>query len=176
MHSFFRHNNNRGFVPWYIALIFGYNPKRTLARLAVITLLVLVFFNYITPPVRVDGTSMEPAFRDNALHIGNSIRYKYRDPQPGDVVIIRMAGRKLTHLKRILAVPGNSIEFRDGTLLVNGRIRNESYLVHTGNWNMQEMILSEDEYFVAGDNRDMPMEMHTMGAVDKSRIIGGILF
>jgi signal peptidase I len=80
------------------------------------------------------------------------------------------------YVKRIVGLPGERIAFRDGMLIVDGREVVEGYLQHPSSWTVRETRLGPDEYFVAGDNRSMLMELHDFGRVKRERIAGPLLY
>ncbi len=164
--------------PWTLLLflLVGRHPQRTLLRVIVLAVVCVVLFRYLIPPVYVQGISMEPTYRDRTLHFSNSLKYTRQEPRRGDVVVIQMAGRRVMFLKRILGLPGDTIEFRRGALIVNGETVDEPYIEYGGFWTMGPVLLGEAEYFVAGDNRSMDRDSHMHGIVDRSRIAGGVIF
>lgn len=156
--------------------LIGRRPARTLLRAVVWAVLLTLFFGRVLQPVRVKGESMEPTVHDGSVRFAFLLRYAASDPRPGDLVVIRMAGRKVMFLKRVLAIGGERVAFERGALRVNGRPRPEPYLRDAGDWTLPEIVVPEGELFVAGDNRSVPMESHVMGFVKRDRIAGGIVF
>jgi signal peptidase I len=162
--------------PAWRLLLFGRRPARTLLRAVVWAAVAFLFFGRVLLPVRVNGESMEPTVHNGSLRFAFLLRYAVSDPRPGDLVVIRMAGKKVMYLKRILAVGGERVAFEGGTLRVNGLPRPEPYLRGASDWSMLEVVVPENEVFVAGDNRGVPMEAHVLGLVKRNRIAGGIVF
>ncbi len=119
---------------------------------------------------------MEPTYADHSFTMANALRYRFRHPRRGDVVVIRMAGTHVMLLKRVLGLPGERVSFRGGALLIDSIVVAEPYLSDAGDWNMEEVVVGPDEYFVAGDNRAVPIESHVLGRVDRARIAGGALW
>ena len=156
-------------------LVLGRSPRRTLIRLGFIAAAAM-WVGLAARPVWIQGESMEPTYHDGALRVINLAVYRWRDPRPGEVVAIRLAGRRVMYLKRVLAVPGETVAFHGGTLWINGAPRAEPYVVRTGAWNVAATQGKADEYFVAGDNRAMPAEYHLFGWVSRSRIAGGMFW
>ena len=76
------------------------------------------------------------------------------------------------YLKRIIGLPGETVEIRHGVVHVNGEVLAEPYLQLRGQWDLKNQSLSADEYFVVGDNREVPMHHHTFGRVKRRRIVG----
>ena len=114
--------------------------------------------------------------KNRSVRIVNLLKYRNNDPVRGDVVVIAPAGRRVYYLKRILGLPGETVSFNAGQLTVNGQPQEESYLADRGDWNMAPAALESNEYFVAGDNRAVPIEQHLIGVVSKEKIAGGLLW
>ena len=168
--------NKPGPTWWLRTILIGRKPKFTLVRIAVLVVTTFVVFKFILlPPVRINGPSMLPTFRENSIHFVNRLAYVWHEPRRGDVVSIRLAGNSIMYLKRIVGEPGETIEFSDGRLLVNGRVLDEPYVKSPCRWDMPPQKLGPDEYFVVGDNRVMPIEDHYLGAAARSRIVGKVL-
>jgi signal peptidase I len=161
---------------WYLRLLIGKSPRRTLVRAIIIAAVAFVVFRYLLIPIHLVGASMEPAYGDRSVNIVNTFRFRFRTPQRGDVVAIRMAGTRVMLFKRVIGLPNERIGFREGTLIVNGKEFHEPYVVYREKWNMPEVAVGNDEYFVAGDNRGNAIEGHALGRVDNRRIVGGPLF
>jgi signal peptidase I len=170
---------NASFFPthsWYWRLLFGSDLKRTLRRGALLAVGTWLFLRFVCLPMRLQGVSMEPTFHTGAIHVANLLKYRWNAPQRNDIVVISMTGHHAFYLKRVLGMPGESVAFQEGQLLVNGRPCAEPYLAHTGRWTLAATPVGSNEYFVAGDNRELPIEFHTLGAVDREKIVGGLLF
>jgi len=157
-------------------LLIGKYPKRTLARTVIIAGLLFFTSRFILIPVSIKGKSMEPTYNSGAFTFINRLSYLFKQPERGDIVAIRFSGGSVMLLKRILAVPGETMEFQDGTLYVNGKAVEEPYVVRQGSWTRPADRAREDEYFVAGDNRSMDIRYHSQGFVDEARIMGRPLF
>ncbi len=157
-------------------ILIGRRPRQTLIRTLILAVVCYAVFRFAFLPVYVKGDSMAPTYRDASLNMANTLVYRFREPTPGEVVVIEMAGRRTMFLKRVLAGPGDVVYFEDGLLMVNGRSVDEPYVMKHGTWTTEPENLEPDEYFVAGDNRAMPWEWHTMGVVHRSRIAGRVVF
>ena len=163
-------------VPLWQRLIVGKNPKVTLVRAAILGLCCWLTFRHVLLPVRVTGISMEPTLRDGTVNVVNRLPYFWREPRRGEIVAIRTTGTSVMYLKRIIAVPGEPVEFRRGTVLVNGEELAEPYLKNSQPWNLERRELGPDEYLVIGDNRTMPMELHWGGVIKRGKIVGKALW
>lgn len=169
----------RSLPGWFVKMTVGRRPMRTLARLLVLIISTWVLFSYVlTPPIRVEGISMWPTFHNGQINFLNRLAYAHHEPQRGDIVGVRPKGTEgngLLYLKRVVALPGETIAFQNGKLLINGEPRDESY-VQSCDWNMPPIKLGFDEYYVVGDNRSMAWGDHTQFPARRQQIVGRILF
>ncbi len=109
-------------------------------------------------PVRVDGSSMCDTLVDGEIMLVTKPEYLFGDPKIGDVVICHYPERGNTNfVKRVIGVPGDTIEIQNNVVIRNGEPTDEPYLTPSRNddgFSMDPFTLGEEEYFVAGDNRD----------------------
>jgi signal peptidase I len=162
-------------IGWRRALL-GRHPSRTLVRVGVLILVGILTFGWLIVPVRAYGPSMLPTYRDGGLYFVNRVAYAWRKPRRGDVVAIRLAGPHVLYVKRIVGLPGERVLIRRGVVHVNGTPLDEPYVVNRSPWQMREVSLESNEYFVVGDNRGMRMELHDLGTVRRDRIVGQMLW
>ena len=162
---------------WVRIVLIGRNPKRTMARAGVLAVVCYLFFKFfffkmIILPVRIEGNSMFPTYHDHGWNYVNKLAYRHVEPQRGDVVSIRMAGEHVMFLKRIVGLPGETVAFEHGHLIINGTIMLEPYLKfpsHTPR--LAPVTLGRDEYYVIGDNR-----MNSdRGVIGRERIVGRVI-
>lgn len=165
-------------------MIFGRNPKVTLLRAAVWVAVCVVVFKILLVHVRVWGISMLPTCPDQSVYWVNRLAYAWHQPQRGDVVAIRfipaddsvsrLEPPHVMLLKRIIGLPGETVAFKDGRVLINGKILDEPYESddYPCYWNREPVRVGPDQYYVVGDNRSMPLEDHTHGIYPRSRIVG----
>ena len=166
---------------WVRVVVIGRNWKLTLTRLAVLVVasfIVFCFFWFVLLPIRVEGISMLPAYQNGSVNFVNRLAYLRHDPKRGDVVGIRLSDPSirrpsLMYLKRIVGLPGETVAFVDGTVLINGQSLAEPYEKnHDCVWDLPPVKLGPDQYFVVGDNRSMPPEYHVFGKVGRDHIVG----
>ncbi|MFH1707142.1 MAG: signal peptidase I [Planctomycetota bacterium] len=158
-------------------LLIGTSPKRTLICTVIIATVLIVVCKFLFLPARVQGDSMEPTCHNGSFILINTLRYSGdRTPARGDIVAVRLTGSSIMFLKRVLALPGDTFEFQSGRLLLNGTVAAEPYTLQGGAWTMPPTIVPPGSYFIAGDNRSMPMEFHTLGYATRDQIAGGLLF
>lgn len=162
--------------------VFGRSWKTTLLRLVIWVILCLVVFRLLLIHVRVDGISMLPTCADKSTYWVNRLAYLRQEPQRGDVVAVRLVEPdgaisrletpRVMLLKRIVGLPGETVAFVNGKILINGEMLDEPYEKSACDWNIPPVQLAADEYFVVGDNRTMPVKDHTKGVYKRSQIIG----
>jgi len=157
-------------------IVFGRNPRRTLVRIVVLTVVCFVTFGWWLTPIRVRGISMEPTYQDSTFNLVNRMLYRVRIPARGDVVAIRLAGPHVLYVKRIIGLPSDRVAIVDGIVEINGAPLAEPYVNQRQPWDYAEVTVGPREYFVIGDNRSMQMRDHDFGRVDARRILGKLLF
>jgi signal peptidase I len=168
---------------WLRTIIIGRNPRRTAVRLLVIVGLILLLRSFVLLPIEVDGPSMLPNYREHSVNVVNRLAYLWHEPRRGDVVAIRfsgvsrLSGKSIMLMKRVVGLPGETVEFVEGRLLINGQPLDEPYLKNGCNWEFkpERWRLGDDEYYVVGDNRSMPSEDHVQGSARRERIIGRVI-
>jgi signal peptidase I len=157
-------------------IVFGRRPGWTLARVVFWVVALILVSRFILLPVRVQGISMMPTYRENGVNAINRLAYLRGTPQRGDVVAIRYSGHHIMLMKRVIALPGETIGFVNGRAFVNGQPLYEPYLKLPSSWNVPEVKLAPDEYFVVGDNRSMAPADHEFGRATRERILGKAVF
>ncbi len=150
----------------------GSSWRHTLVRTTILGVLVYGICTTVFLPIRVQGDSMLPVYKTGDYGFMNTLAYRWSNPERFDVVGIRMAGKSVMYLKRIIGLPGETVQIHDGIVHVDGQVLSEPHLQRRGHWDLEEQSLSKDEYFVVGDNRTVPMHLHTFGKVKRYRIIG----
>ena len=163
--------------PWWQRVLIGRRPKRTLIRLVILIGVSFFVFKVVLLPIRIEGISMAPTYQSGGVNFLNRMPYWFDKPQRGDVVGIKITGIHVMYLKRVVGLPGERIAIRDGVVLINGEPLDEPYVrFPKAPWKRPEVLLGQDEYFVAGDNRQMRMEDHTLPKVAARRIVGKVLY
>jgi signal peptidase I len=130
--------------------------------------------------VIVQGRSMLPTLHDGDRFILNRLSYFHRSPQRGDLVVVRDPGHKDYAVKRVVAMPGETLHFKRGDVLVNGKHLVEPYLPQTTqtflpDFREKVVMMGKDQYFVLGDNRSNSEDSRFYGALRRSQIVGSIV-
>lgn len=163
---------------WFKAVTIGRKPGWTLVRIAVLVVLTWVAFRYVIVLRKIESTSMLPTLREGTVHVINRLAYSPgRPPQRGDIVGVRTSGETIMYVKRVVGLPGESVGFREGRVVVDGQPLDEPYLrLPARPWNRAPRRLDSNQFFVVGDNRTMSQEQHEFGAIDRSRIVGKVVW
>jgi len=157
-------------------IVFGSHPRRTAVRVLVLAGLSFIIFKWVLIPIRAEGISMEPTYKSGSLNLVNRLAYRYRKPERGDIVAIKLAGPHVLYVKRIIGLPGEHLSIERGQVYINGAPLGESYVKNRRPWEVPELVLTSREYYVIGDNRGMRAADHDFGRVDVSRILGRVIF
>ena len=141
-----------------------------------VVVVALLFFNFVCVPFRIKGHSMEPTYRNGGFNFCFRLQYALSKPERGDVVVVRLAGKKVMLLKRVVALEGDMVEFRKGNLFVNEKKVEETYVRYPSDWNLPPRKVNKNHVYVVGDNRNVPIDIHRFGQTSIDRIIGAPLW
>ena len=154
---------------------------RDLVFALMIAALVVVF---VVQPVKVEGTSMLPRLHDGERIFVNKLIYydEYRwapKVERGDIVVFWYPDDpSKSYIKRVVGLPGDTVEVREGNVLINGTILQEKYLDPKENLSTHShapVYVKPNYYFVMGDNRDNSSDSRSWGLVPKKYIYGKAL-
>ncbi len=154
-----------------------------IAEIVIILVIAFVFVYYIGLRTSVVGQSMSPTLENRQEILVNRFLYSIADPKPNDVVVFLPNGNEKSHyyVKRVIGVPGDKVQIRDGAVYVNGQLfeeKTETAAILDAGIAAEEIVLAEDEYFVLGDNRNNSEDSRyaNIGNVKKEYIIGKAWF
>jgi signal peptidase I len=150
---------------------------REIAETAILTLLIFVLMRAVVQNYRIEGYSMEPNLHEQEYLIVNKISYYLGEPQRGDIIVFEFPGSHLSgpekdYIKRVIGLPGDTVECRPGEILVNGQVIDEPYDPNPGSYYCPPTVLGPSEYFVLGDNRNQSSDSHSWGPLERRFIIG----
>ena len=125
----------------------------------------------------VDGQSMEPSlFSHESLFVEKVSRYS-DNIERGQIIIVNYPGEDGVFVKRVVGLPGDTLEVRDGSLYVNGERREEPYILDQEmDYEMEKTTVPTDSYFVLGDNRNDSLDSHLIGSIPQDMVRGHALF
>lgn len=152
-------------------------------------ILAMLFRGLVAEPIRVDGKSMINTLQDGEIVLVTKPRVLRGDLQRGDVVICHYPGRtkhtwrlgatmkveiNTAFVKRLVALPGDSVAIMDGKLYVNDTLVEEDYIDYPPMYDYPRRVLGPDQYFVIGDNRASSHDSRSsdVGPISEKMIVG----
>ncbi len=143
---------------------------KTIIISIIVTLFITTFIAQIT---QIKGRSMEPSLVNGERIINVKFVYKIEEPKRGEVVIFKPPfPTKETYIKRIIGLPGEKVEIREGYVYINDKLLKEPYITNRSHDNWGPKIIPPDMYFVLGDNRVNSSDSRVWGFLPKKNIIG----
>lgn len=147
--------------------------------LSVVIAIVVILFLY--QPVKVEGTSMMPALSDQERIFINKFVYRYGfgEIHRGDMVVFWFPGDpSKSYIKRVIGLPGDTVEIRDGVVFVNGQRLQEDYVPQEYRDTVSRPFATvpPDQYYVLGDHRSSSNDSRAWGPVERSYIYGKAVF
>lgn len=156
-------------------------PKQELMEwivtIAAALAIAFVIRTFLFEPVRVEGGSMSNTLLNGEIMFVTKPEYLSGDPERFDVVICHYPDRGNTNfVKRVVGLPGDTVEIKDGYLYVNGEKYEEDYLTYRPNYTMNAYTVPDGMYFVLGDNRSNSNDSHLIGPISRDMIIGHVRY
>lgn len=155
-----------------------------IVKMVVVSLAIIIPVRYfLVQPFYVKGASMEPNFHENEYLMVDEISYRFKTPQRGDVVVFRYPkDPQEYYIKRLIGLPGETVEIKDGSVYITEESGltskvEETYLPSYSNTvalTEEPVKLAEDEYYVMGDNRNGSKDSRSFGPVKRSFVIGRV--
>ena len=197
----FSHGGLASVDPWEVArrplreVLWPWGLRGLAETLEVVALAMVMFVGVraVVHNYRVQGSSMMPTFHDGEALIVNRLAYRTlnlgwvpvigRDRwqpfgalQQGDVVIFiaQRLPKERDFVKRIIALPGQTVEVRGGRVIVDGVVYEEPYIAAPPNYEYKPQPVPPGKLFVLGDNRNNSQDSHLIGMVDQSEIVGRV--
>lgn len=150
--------------------------RATLIRITVLIAVTVGVCRFWLVPARIEGASMLPTYPEHGFTFCNRFAYRNHPPEVGDVVALRYGGSRRLLLKRVLALEGDTVEFRGGVLWRNGEPVDEPYVALPCDWERAPRTIAPGSIYVMGDNRSVPFESHVGGEIARRRVFGRPLF
>lgn len=147
--------------------------RLTVMWVVIVLLAALLLRCFVFQNTMVQGDSMYPNYFDGEQVLVEKLTYLLREPQRGEVIICRYDDTGDAMIKRVIGLPGETVEVRDGAIYIDGEALDESaywndYIVS----DMAPVTVPEDHVFVVGDNRNWSLDSRAVGPVPYYRIIG----
>lgn len=149
----------------------------------------LVIYLLVMQPHQVNGLSMVPTFLNGEYVLTDKVSYRFGQPQRGDIIVFHAPeaaqcpeGTGCDFIKRILGLPGETVEVKNNAIYINGTPLSEVYIppefqTLPGKFAMQgPYTLQANEFFVSGDNRPYSSDSRAWGPITKDEIVGKAFF
>ena len=166
--------------------------RREKDRTAIVQFSIILFlFFIITAPVNavtirtfmaearyIPSSAMEPTLMINDRLIINKLTYKFEAPKRGDIIVfnppeaLKARNFKDAFIKRIIGIPDDTVEVKDGKVYVNEKSLEENYIAEPPDYEFGPVKIPPNSYLVLGDNRNNSYDSHSWGFVPKDKIIG----
>jgi len=172
---------------------------REIIEAVVLAAVVFLLLQTTVRNFKVDGSSMDPTLDSGQYLLVNrlvyllvdlqrlarivpfwqvdeeSSRYAIHSPNRGDIIVFKFPGDpRKDFVKRVVGLPGEVIEVRDGNVIVNGNVLEEPYLTAKDHSNAAKLRLEEGEYYAMGDNRAFSNDSRAWGAVPEANLEGKV--
>ena len=153
-----------------------------IVEIFIVLLLAFVLVYCAGMRVSVVGNSMESTLSDGSVVLVNRFVYNIKEPKAGDVIVFLPNGNEKSHyyIKRVIGVPGDKVQIKNGLLYVNGELYDveDTETIKIAGLAEDEITVGEDEYFVLGDNRNSSEDSRyaNIGNIKKEYIQGKAWF
>ena len=140
---------------------------RSLVPYIIIIVVVAFIRTFIITPVKVNGNSMYPTLEGNEIMLLN----KLADIDRFDIVVVKLDGEDSNLIKRIIGLPGETVEISENQIYIDGELLDDPY-GYGITYNIDPVTLGDDEYFILGDNRIISLDSRSFGKIHRSEIKG----
>lgn len=146
--------------------------------IAVVVAASILVITYVGQRTEVSGSSMEPTLSDHDHLIVDKITYRFQEPKRYDIVVFPYRYEKNTYyIKRIIGMPGETLQIVDGCVYINGQPLHEHYgneVMNDPGIAAEPVTLADDEYFVLGDNRNNSQDSRNsnVGVIHREELLG----
>ena len=136
-------------------------------------LIIFLLFQLTLQNSIVDGTSMDPNLKNADRLLVSKVSYVFSEPKRGDIVIFPSPyGDGREFIKRIIGLPGDTVQIVSGAVQINGTTLDEPYLVNRDSRNYPKTVIPPGEYFVLGDNRPVSLDSRQGWTIKRADIKG----
>lgn len=154
------------------------NYLKELLPYIIILVVVILLKTFVFTTIRVNGSSMHPTLKDKDLMILDKISYRFKPIKRNDIVVVKTKSDKI--IKRVIALPGESIKYENNILYINGKEQKDFVnWTTTNDFDIEEFgveKIPKGYYFVMGDNRVDSIDSRIIGLISKDDIMGHATF
>ena len=135
--------------------------------------IAFVILRFSIQTFRVEMPSMKPSIQPGIWVVVDKVSYRFGSPQRGDIVVFNSPTEdERDFIKRVIAIPGDTVEIKDESVYLNGVAFDEPYLANPPNYNTPLQTIPPNEYFVLGDNRNVSVDSHLGWLVPQVNFVG----
>jgi len=153
----------------------GWSMVRELVETVVLSLIIFLLIRQVVQNYRIENHSMEPNFYEGQFVLVNKLAYRLGQPERGDVVVFHNpSNTNEDYIKRIIGLPGDTVEVRDQTVYINGQPVVEDFPhnpIQFGDY-MPATVVGENQLFVMGDNRPNSSDSRVFGPISQDLAVG----
>ena len=136
----------------------------------IIIFVVILIRTFIVTPIKVNGTSMSETLQHGDTMLLNKISMKFNKINRFEIVVIKTSDSYL--IKRVIGLPGETIEYKDGILYINNKKVKDPYYKDKNTIDFEKVTIPKNNYFVMGDNRGDSIDSRIIGCIEKEDILG----
>lgn len=141
----------------------------------IMAIILYFLIDAVVGRVRVENISMQPTLHQDEFILVNKLAYRLGTFQRGDIIVFHFPGDpKEDYIKRVIGLPGDDVEIKEGRVSVNGQLLEESYIAAPPNYTKSYQV-PQDGLFVLGDNRNQSSDSHMWGYVPLENVVGKAL-
>ena len=148
---------------------------RELVETIVLSLIIFLLIRQVIQNYRIESHSMQPNFYEGQFILVNKLAFKLGEPERGEVIVFHNPNNvEEDYIKRVIGLPGDTIEIRDQTVYLNGEVLTEPYQINPfapGEY-FPPTLVEPDTLFVMGDNRNNSSDSRRIGAIPEELIVG----
>jgi signal peptidase I len=152
-----------------------WSMARELIETVVLSLIIFLLIRQVVQNYRIENHSMEPNFYEGQFVLVNKLAYRLGQPERGDVVVFHNpSNTSEDYIKRIIGLPGDTVEVQNASVLVNGQPLVEDFphnSISPGDY-MPPVIVGENQLFVMGDNRPNSSDSRVFGPISQDLAVG----
>ncbi len=146
---------------------------REIVETVLLTAAIFLVVNAATGRFRIEGSSMEPNLHNGEYVLIDKVSYLLHSPERGDVVVFTPpTNENKDYIKRVIGLPGDTVEIKGGKVYVNGILLDEPYIQQAINRDQPASMVKEGHYFVMGDNRNNSEDSRAFGPITAQSIVG----
>ena len=153
----------------------GWLLARELVETVVLSLIIFLLIRQVVQNYRIESHSMEPNFYEGQFILVNKLAYRLGSPERGDVIVFHNPNNpNEDYIKRVIALPGDTLEIRNQDIIINGEVQDEPYPMNLilPNTYFGPEVIQPDHLFVMGDNRPNSRDSRVFGQLDQDLVIG----